>query len=95
MFVDADANLRQDVGSYLRSSGDDLQEAADFQSALRLIEAQEFDLIISDVSLPGGSVRELAAAAARKNPDTVVIVHSGIDTVQEGVRAVKREAGIE
>jgi two-component system response regulator HydG len=92
LFVDADPHLRRDVASFFHSTGDQAQEAGDFPGALRLLEAQPFDVVISDVAIPGGSFRELAAAAARKNPATVLIVHSGIDTVQEGVRAVKEGA---
>ena len=57
-----------------------------------MIDTHTFDVIISDVMIQGGTIRELIQAVNNKHPDTVVIVNSDINTVQEGVRAVKEGA---
>jgi DNA-binding NtrC family response regulator len=92
LVVDKDKSLCEDVRNYLRSTGNAAKTASDFAAACRLIQKEDFDVIISDVAIPGGSIRALVREAKDKNPATVIIVNSEIDTVQEGVRAVKEGA---
>lgn len=92
LFVDSDESLLLDVCSYLRSTGMQIQSALDLETARTLIKNEHFDLIISDVRFPGGTVRELLHSAREKDPSTEIIVSSEIDTVDEAVRAVKEGA---
>jgi len=92
LIVDSDENLREDVCSFFHSTGNTIEQAKDYKSALKLIDKNPFDLIISDVKIPGGNIRDLVRYVREKNPQTVVVVNSGIDTVHEGVRAVKEGA---
>ena len=92
LIVDSDENLREDVCSFFRSTGNTVEQAKDYNSSLKLIDKNAFDLIISDVKIPGGSIRDLVRYVREKDPKTVVVVNSGIDTVHEGVRAVKEGA---
>lgn len=92
LVIDGDASLGDDVCNYLHSTGNTAKKASDYASALRLIEKDKFDVVISDVVIPGGSIRDLLRTVKGKNPSTVVIVNSRIETVQEGVRAVKEGA---
>ena len=92
LFVDSNESLCTDVCSYLRSTGSHIQYALDAPSALSLIRKNRFDLIITDVRISGGTIRELLYGARKKDPSTVVIVNSEIDTVDDAVRAVKEGA---
>jgi two-component system response regulator AtoC len=92
LFVDADETLCEDVCNFFRSKGTAIESAQSYVDALALIEKDHFDVIVSDVQFPGGTIRELMRVAWEKSPDTVVIVHSALDNVQEGVRAVKEGA---
>jgi DNA-binding NtrC family response regulator len=92
LFVDQDPNLCEDVCAFFRSTGATIHAAQDYASALQLVEGNHFDVIIGDVKVPGGTIRDLMHAVWARSPDTVVIVHSAVDTVQEGVRAVKEGA---
>jgi DNA-binding NtrC family response regulator len=92
LVIDKDASLCEDVCNYLHSTGNTATKASDYASALKLIEKEEFDVVISDVSIPGGTIRDLVKTVKAKNKSTVIIVNSEIDTVQEGVRAVKEGA---
>jgi len=92
MIIDSDQNLLEDVCSFFRSTGNKVQQAKDFKSAVKLIDKNHFDVIVSDVKLPGGSIRDLVRYVREKDPKSVVVVNSQIDTVQEGVRAVKEGA---
>ena len=92
LIVDQDDNLREDICSFFRSTGNAVEQAKDYKSALKLIERKRFDAIISDVKLPGGRIRDLVRYVRERDANTVVVVNSEIDTVQDGVRAVKEGA---
>ncbi len=92
LIVDSDENLREDVCSFFRSTGNRVEQAKDYKSALKLIDKNPFDVIVSDVKIPGGHIRDLVRYVREKDPHTVVVVNSQIDTVHEGVRAVKEGA---
>jgi len=92
LIIDSDENLCTDVCSFFHSTGNKAQQAKDYTSAVKLIEKDLFDVIVSDAKIRGGSIRDLVRYVREKNPKTVVVVNSAIDTVQEGVRAVKEGA---
>ena len=90
--MDSDQNLRADVCNFFRGIGQVIEEAPNYAAALKMIETVAFDIIISDVIIPGGTIRDLIKAIHSKNNDTLVIVNSDLNSVQEGVRAVKEGA---
>ena len=63
--------------------------AADTPEALKLLAAQQFALVISDVQLPGLSGVELLRKIVSDFPDTVVIMVSGIDRSQRVIDALR------
>jgi two-component system NtrC family sensor kinase len=63
--------------------------AADTPEALKLLAAQHFALVISDVQLPGLSGVELLRKIVSDFPDTVVIMVSGIDRSQRVIDALR------
>ena len=63
--------------------------AADTPEALKLLAAQQFALVISDVQMPGLSGVELLRKVISDFPDTVVIMVSGIDRSQRVIDALR------
>jgi two-component system NtrC family sensor kinase len=63
--------------------------AADTPEALRLLAAQQFALVISDVQMPGLSGVELLRKIVSDFPDTAVIMVSGIDRSQRVIDALR------
>jgi two-component system, NtrC family, sensor kinase len=63
--------------------------AADTPEALKLLAAQQFALVISDVQLPGLSGVELLRKIISDFPDTAVIMVSGIDRSQRVIDALR------
>ena len=60
LVVDDDENLRRLVAAYLESEGYEVEEAADGHSALAVVEAEEPQLVVLDLMLPGISGLEVA-----------------------------------
>ena len=80
IFVVEDDNLvRNFVTAQLQSLGYNTIAAADSKAALQMIEAgQAFDLLFTDVVIPGGmSGRELADEVAKRRPGVKVLYTSG------------------
>jgi two-component system chemotaxis response regulator CheY len=66
--VDDSTTMRQMVSFTLSSAGHDVVEASNVDEALALAQTKKFDLIISDVNMPGKNGIELVRAV-RALPD--------------------------
>ena len=53
LFVEDDAMNRRVVRDMLRVGGVDMSEAADAETGLRLIDEQDYDLVLMDLRMPG------------------------------------------
>ena len=89
LFVDADENLCTDINGYLSATGVQNEWAVDGESALKLLQQQSFDLAIYDVNITGRTIRELISKTREISPDTIILVHSDIESVNKAARAVK------
>ena len=89
LFVDNDESLCIDINGYLTSAGVQNEFALDAENALQMLEKKPFDLAIYDVKLPGSPIRELIAKTRETRPETIVLVHSDLDSVNHAARAVK------
>ena len=79
MFVDDEPNVLQGLRRMLRSQRDDW-EMAFAQSgpeALTMMEREPYDVVVSDMRMPGMNGVELLAEVMRRHPETVRIVLSG------------------
>ncbi len=74
--------------------GDDceLTTAADGGRALSLVEAQDFDVVVTDLKMPGADGLEVLKAVKRRQPDTEVVMMTAYATVNDAVLAMKQGA---
>ena len=78
LIVEDDEGVRQYAAEILRDLNYQIIEAKDSASALRLLDAdKKFDLLLTDVVLPGKNGRELADEIKRRRPETKVIFMTG------------------
>jgi DNA-binding NtrC family response regulator len=66
--------------------------AADGGRAISLIGGQEFDIIVTDLRMPGADGFEVLRTAKGRAPDTEVIMMTAYATVQDAVTAMKQGA---
>jgi CheY-like chemotaxis protein len=78
LIVEDDDGVRQYASEILRDLNYQVIEAKDSASALRLLDAdKKFDLLLTDVVLPGKNGRELAIEVEKRRPQTKVIFMTG------------------
>jgi two-component system, NtrC family, sensor kinase len=78
LIVEDDDGVRQYASEILRDLNYQVIEAKDSAAALRLLDAdKKFDLLLTDVVLPGKNGRELATEVERRRPGTKVIFMTG------------------
>jgi DNA-binding NarL/FixJ family response regulator len=67
-------------------------EAASAQETLQCVREQRWDIVILDISLPGGNGIELLGEIRRERPDTRVLILTMYSEDQYAVRAIKAGA---
>ncbi|MGB6792959.1 MAG: ATP-binding protein [Pseudolabrys sp.] len=78
LIVEDDDGVRQYASEILRELNYQVIEAKDSATALRLLDAdKKFDLLLTDVVLPGKNGRELANEVERRRPGTKIIFMTG------------------
>ncbi len=77
LVVDDETGVRVFMAEALRGAGYNAVEAADVGVALRLLEADPPDLLLTDYSMPGMNGLELAERARARTPHLRVLIVSG------------------
>jgi diguanylate cyclase (GGDEF)-like protein len=88
LVVDDEDIVRVLLKEILVEQGYDVTEAADGNQALELLGKKGFDLIITDMVMPGMNGVELLQAAFRIDPTYQVIMITGYPSVENAVRLV-------
>jgi DNA-binding NtrC family response regulator len=91
LVVDDESEVRDLLVEYFREAGHQVSSAADGTEAVAEItnHPTKYDLIISDLQLPGVDGLGVLKAAKAANPATSVIIVTGYASVDSAVRAVR------
>jgi DNA-binding NtrC family response regulator len=89
LLVDDEESLRSVVAERLTDQGFEVTQASDGESALKALDGFAFDVIVSDLRLPGVDGREVIDAALTRYPGIVAIVVTGYGTVKDAVDMIK------
>jgi len=92
LLVEDEASLRQVVAEQLAERGYVVTEADSGEAALARLADFAFDVIVTDLRLPGIDGSAVVDAAVERYPDIVAIVVTGYGTVKDAVEAIKRGA---
>jgi putative nucleotidyltransferase with HDIG domain len=63
--------------------------AASAEQALKRLQEDEFELVISDITMPGMSGLEMIPEVKRISPNAVVVMISGMQTVESAIGALR------
>jgi DNA-binding NtrC family response regulator len=92
LIVDDEAPLREAIAERLGDHGFLVEQAASGEEALDRLAAFAFDVIITDLRLPGIDGRKVLDAALERYPEIIAIVITGFGTVKDAVEAIKQGA---
>jgi len=92
LFIDDEATLRGLMAERLAERGFEVVEADSGERALELLDQFAFDIVITDLRLPGIDGSRVIEAARERYPGIVAIVITGFGTVKDAVDAIKRGA---
>jgi PAS domain S-box-containing protein len=77
LLVEDDSLIRLSTAEMLTDLGHSIEEAEDGPMALAALDRGVFDVIVTDLSLPGMSGKDLAAAATERRPGLRVVFATG------------------
>ncbi len=92
LLVEDDPDVRATIGDALRSSRYSVEEVADGKTAIARATSASFDVVISDVRLPGVDGLDLFRAVRQASPRTEVILMTSFAAVGDAVEALKAGA---
>ena len=92
LLVEDEPALREAVAEQLADRGYHVDQAESGEAALARLSDFAFDIIVTDLRLPGINGSAVVDAAIERYPDIVAIVVTGYGTVKDAVEAIKRGA---
>jgi two-component system, NtrC family, response regulator PilR len=92
LIVDDERSLREFLAIFLRRGGHRVEAAADADAARKAMADHEFDVVITDLKMPGASGLDVLAECKRLHPDTQVIVVTAFATAETAIAAMKAGA---
>jgi two-component system response regulator PilR (NtrC family) len=92
LFADDEPTLRGLMAERLADRGFEVVEAESGERALALLDQFAFDVVITDLRMPGVDGTQVIETARQRYPKIVIIVITGYGTVKDAVDAIKRGA---
>src|SRR5256885_7133804 len=92
LVVDDERAIQDTLAWCLRTDGHEVRTAGDGEEAMAIMASQSFDLIISDIIMPGLSGVDLLRKARVLQPRTPVVLITAFATVETAVEALREGA---
>jgi DNA-binding response OmpR family regulator len=92
LIVDDDPDVHQLLIAALEAPDRQIESASDGLAGLRRIEAAPYDLVMTDVNMPGIDGMELLERIGNFRPDTRVLVMTVAKTPENIIRAIRERA---
>src|SRR6478736_7242968 len=92
LLVEDEAPLREAIAEQLGDRGYRVRQAESGEAALAHLADFAFDIIVTDLRLPGIDGSAVIEAAVARYPHIIAIVVTGFGTVKDAVEAIKRGA---
>ncbi|MFN3479916.1 MAG: sigma-54-dependent transcriptional regulator [Thermodesulfovibrionales bacterium] len=92
LVVDDDLRMRQFIGDLLKEEGIPHILTDDSREAIRILNNQGIDIVITDLKMPHVDGIQILEQAKEINPDIIVIVITGYGTIDSAIEAMKKGA---
>jgi DNA-binding NtrC family response regulator len=92
LVVDDDPEILEVIADILQQAGYDVDRAADGRKAIRRIEDDFYDLVVTDLNLPKVDGMKILQYVVDQSPDTMCVILTGYGTIKGSVEAIKMGA---
>ncbi|MBI4516580.1 MAG: sigma-54-dependent Fis family transcriptional regulator [Deltaproteobacteria bacterium] len=92
LIVEDEAPIRESLAEVLRADGHQVTCATDGVAAMAALDTQEFDLVLSDVRMPGADGLAVLKHAREVTPQAPVLMMTAYATLDTAVEALRRGA---
>ena len=89
LLVDDDRAMREMLRALFESSGYEVAEAESTESAIEQAANLEFDVVLSDIRMPGRSGLQLVSELRRLRPQTPVVLMTAFGSMESAVEAMR------
>lgn len=92
LIVDDDAGICRKLAEMLAEAGHETATASSGKEAVKMLRKETFEVVITDLMMPGADGIEVLAEAKKKSAKTRVIIMTAFGTIENAVEAMKRGA---
>lgn len=92
LIVDDEQSQRIILSGYLKQKGYNIYEASSGIDALKVIDNNLVDIVLSDYKMPEMNGIELLEKIKSKNPEIAVVIITAFGTIEDAVKAMKEGA---
>ncbi len=89
LIVDDERSMRIVLSTFLKRKGVQVAEAGGFSEALKKIQQERYDVVITDLKMDDGGGVDVLRAVKRLTPATPVIILTGYATIPSAVETMK------
>ncbi len=92
LIIDDEGTLRESLGRLLTREGYAVTTAVSGEEAMELMDGRFYDLVITDIFLPGMDGIEVLRRCRERSPDQIVIVMTAFASLETAVEALRAGA---
>ena len=89
LLVEDEQTIAVTLADDLEAAGHEVEHVADGTAAIAGLKRKSYDVVITDVRLPGADGLEVLKAAKHARPDTEVLMMTAYATVEHAVEAMR------
>jgi DNA-binding NtrC family response regulator len=92
LLIDDSPEILDNLSERLVSEGYDVTTTSDGTSGISMIEKKFYDLILTDLKMPGADGMEVLKYVKEHSPESICIILTGYGTIKNAVEAIKSGA---
>ncbi len=92
LLIDDSPEILDNLSECLISEGYDIDATVDGISGISLIEKKFYDIILTDMKMPGADGMEVLKFVKEHSPESICIILTGYGTIRDAVEAIKNGA---